>query len=152
MVISDLSMTELVENDFATHKELTDTVALASGFAKRMPLASGQFGISLKKTEGKSIVQAVMELPDCGFYTAYVQRGCPDNPVSPVNSSFRGFVHLTNNNSEYDYQPSSPQGTYGYIVLFDEVGDQYVQYIKNGVAKGWRTVIDALPVYNGEVE
>lgn len=106
---------------------------IAENLYKRMPYGSEEFGIHLTADMNVSILDMVINLPECGFYTCFVQKGCPDNPVGAKNSSFRGFAHLTN------HIPERPgRSAYGYIVLFDHTGTMFVQYIRDGVGQGWK--------------
>jgi len=105
---------------------------------------NGDFAIYLRAEDNISLVDYMFTLEKPGMYTIYAQRGCPDNPVSPVDSSFRGLCHIDlledqskpNTTTEY-------QKMYGWIMLFDQEGKAYVNYIRRSVASGWQCLNDA---------
>lgn len=135
--LDDVCLTELPDENRVTNSELTDVRRHTDAFIERMPYQSGEFGIYLTADQGKSILETVISLPECGFYTVYVNKACPDNPPNELNSSFRGFVHLCNNGSEYDYA-NAEEYIEGWIVLFDNAGNIYTQYINSGIGSGWK--------------
>ena len=100
---------------------------------------TGDFAIYLTSDMNTSLVDYVFTLQKPGMYTIYAQRNCPDNPVSPEDSSFRGICHITQLETE-------TQQLYGWIMLFDQVGNTYVNYIRRSVASGWKTSSDNVKV------
>ena len=99
---------------------------------------NGDFAISLRAKANMSLVDYMFTLKRPGMYTVYAERGCPGNPVSASNSSFRGIAHITQ--LEDTSKPSSAseyQKMYGWIMLFDQDGNTYVNYIRRSVASGW---------------
>lgn len=91
------------------------------------------FGIGLIDRNGPSLIEHIMALKEKGLYTVYVDDGIKDNPISPVpTSAFRGLCHLTNLESA-----DKSKLAYGWVVLFDQEGHAYVNYIRRSVASGW---------------
>ena len=135
--VDDIRLIELADKGLVTNDELTEARAFAEAFAERMPYQTGEFGVRVTVDQNKSVLQKVLELPECGFYTVYVENGCVGSPKE--GTEFRGFAHLTDNKSAYDYTGGN---IHGYIVLFDNRGIMHTQYIKNGEGKGWRSYND----------
>ena len=91
---------------------------------------NGDFAIKLRAAMNTSLVDYMFTLERPGMYTIYAERGCPDNPFSAVNSSFRGICHITQLEKEN-------QQMYGWIMLFDQEGNAYTNYIRRSEASGW---------------
>lgn len=91
------------------------------------------FGICVKAAEGKTLIERMLEKGK-GLYNFWVEKGAPGQPDAVVekNSSCRGLCCLDTYYSD--------AGWYGWIQMFDHDGDMYVQYIRNGEPKGWKTV------------
>lgn len=101
----------------------------------------GDFAINLRASMETSLVDYMFGLQKRGMYTIYAERGCPDNPISEVDSSFRGICHITQ--LEDDTISSGSTGTqkmYGWIMLFDQEANVHVNYIRRSVASGWKTL------------
>lgn len=91
------------------------------------------FGIGLIDRNGPSLIEYVLSLKEKGLYTVYCDEGIKDNPISPVSTSaFRGLCHLTNLENE-----NKTKLAYGWVILFDQEGHAYVNYIRRSVASGW---------------
>lgn len=91
------------------------------------------FGICVKAAEGKTLIERMLEKGK-GLYNFWVEKGAPGQPDAVVekNSSCRGLCCLDTYYSD--------AGWYGWIQMFDHDGDMYVQYIRDGEPKGWKTV------------
>lgn len=96
---------------------------------------NGDFAIRLRASMNKSLVDYVFTLQRPGMYTIYSERGCPDNPISNVDSSFRGICHITQ-------LEEGEQKLYGWIMLFDQEGNTYVNYIRRSTPSGWNNIND----------
>lgn len=91
------------------------------------------FGIGLIDRNGPSLIEHILSLKEKGLYTVYCDEGVKDNPISPVpTSAFRGLCHLTNLENE-----NKTKLAYGWVILFDQEGHAYVNYIRRSVASGW---------------
>ena len=77
------------------------------------------------------IIEKMMET-GLGMYNFWVGKGTPGQPEEVVtkNSSCRGLCC-------YD-TANGTGGKYGWIIMFDHDGDVYVQYSRDGEAKGWK--------------
>jgi len=99
---------------------------------------NGDFAIKLMAAANTSLVDYVFTLERPGMYTVYAERGCPDNPVSPSNSSYRGLCHITQlEDQSIPNATTEYQRLYGWIMLFDQDANVYVNYIRRSVASGW---------------
>lgn len=104
---------------------------------------NGDFAIHLNADANISLVNYMFTLERPGMYTIYAQRGCPDNPVSEVDSSFRGICHISQlEDSSVTNAETGSQKMYGWIMLFDQEGKAYVNYIRRSVASGWQCLND----------
>lgn len=101
-----------------------------------MPTSGHLFGIYLEAAENKTLVEKMMET-GLGMYNFWVGKGAPGQPAEVVakNSSCRGLCC-------YD-TANGTGGKYGWILMIDQNGDFYVQYIRNGVAQGWKSFVTA---------
>lgn len=106
-------------------------------FASEDVSATGHlFGIFLEAKENKTLVEKMMET-GLGMYNFWVGKGSPGQPDEVVakNSSCRGICCYDTNNASGN--------KYGWILMIDQDGDFYVQYIRSGVAKGWKRFVTA---------
>lgn len=106
-------------------------------FASEDAPASGHlFGIYLEAAENKTLVEKIMET-GLGMYNFWVGKGAPGQPAEVVakNSSCRGLCC-------YD-TANGTGGKYGWILMIDQDGDFYVQYIRNAIPQGWNKLINA---------
>ena len=89
------------------------------------------FGLMVDSTDGKTLIEAMYEKGK-GMYNFHVEKGSPGLPEAVVekNSSCRGICCV---------DTLKPTGWYGWIIMFDQDGDMYVQYIRNSEPKGWKT-------------
>lgn len=102
----------------------------------------GDFAIYLTADKNMSLVDYMFTLEKPGMYTIYAQRGCPDNPVSEVNSSFRGICHISQLENDTPNGETGTQKLYGWIMLFDQEANTYVNYIRRSEASGWSNLND----------
>ena len=93
------------------------------------------FGLMVDSTDGKTLIEAMYEKGK-GMYNFHVEKGSPGLPDAVVekNSSCRGICCV---------DTLKPTGWYGWIIMFDQDGDMYVQYIRNSEPKGWKSPIMA---------
>ena len=103
---------------------------------------NGDFAIYLTADKNISLVDYMFTLNRPGMYTIYAQRGCPDNPVSASNSSFRGICHITQLESDVANPETGTTKMYGWIMLFDQDGNAHINYIRRSVASGWKLLND----------
>lgn len=101
-----------------------------------MPSSGHLFGIYLEAKENKTLVEKMMET-GLGMYNFWIGKGAPGQPDEVVakNSSCRGLCC-------YD-TANGIGGKYGWILMIDQDGDFYVQYIRNGIAQGWKSFVTA---------
>lgn len=93
------------------------------------------FGLMVDSIDGKTLIEAMYEKGK-GMYNFHVEKGSPGLPDAVVekNSSCRGICCV---------DTLKPTGWYGWIIMFDQDGDMYVQYIRNSEPKGWKSPIMA---------
>ena len=106
-------------------------------FASEDAPATGHlFGIYLEAKENKTLIKKMMET-GLGIYNFWVGKGAPGQPDEVVakNSSCRGLCC-------YD-TANGTGGKYGWILMVDQDGDFYTQYIRNGVGQGWKSYVTA---------
>lgn len=93
-------------------------------------------GLYIEAKDNKSLIDVMME-KGLGMYNFWIEKGAPGQPAEVVakNSSCRGLCC-------YD-TANGTGGKYGWILMIDQDGDVYSQYIRNGVAKGWKNLTSA---------
>lgn len=129
--------------------KIDDSVTELKQIIKDLPVnllfdENGSFAIRLTADMNTSIVDACMAVEKPGMYTIYAQRGCPDNPASPVDSSFRGICHIDPLADPENPNPTTgTQLLYGWIMMFDQEAKAYVNYIRRSEASGWQCLNDA---------
>jgi hypothetical protein len=85
-----------------------------------------------------SVADKMLAVTRPGVYTFYAERGCPGNPVSVSNSSFRGIAHITQiEDQSVSSGITGHQLAYGWMMMFDQDANVYVNYIRRSVASGW---------------
>ena len=96
------------------------------------------FGLMVDSKDNKTLVQAMLEKGKVGMYNFHIEKGCPGQPAEVVanNSSCRGICCVDTYRSDSNW--------YGWILMFDQTGETYVQYIRNAVPQGWRKVATTL--------
>lgn len=94
------------------------------------------FGLMVDSKENKTLVQAMLEKGKVGMYNFHIEKGCPGQPEEVVakNSSCRGVCCVDTYRSDSNW--------YGWILMFDQDGDTYVQYIRNAVPQGWKKIVN----------
>lgn len=94
------------------------------------------FGIFLEAKENKTLVEKMMET-GLGMYNFWVGKGTLGQPDEVVakNSSCRGICCYDTNNVGGN--------KYGWILMVDQDGDFYVQYIRSGKPQGWKSFVTA---------
>lgn len=122
---------------FATKDFVTDAIADASP-VKDVYGDAHTFGLMVDSTDNKTLVQAMLEKGKVGMYNFHIEKGCPGQPaeVTAKNSSCRGIACVDTYRSDTNW--------YGWIVMLDQDGEMYVQYIRNAQPKGWRKVTTTL--------
>ena len=105
----------------------------------RLLSETGDCTIKLSAKQNISVTDyLITKYNKLGMFTIYAERGCPDNPVSKSDSSFRGFGHITQiEDPSVTSGITGHQMMYGWVVLFDQDGNIYVNYIRRSVASGW---------------
>lgn len=101
---------------------------------------NGDFAINLSAAMETSVIDYMFTLERPGMYTIYAERGCPDNPFSAVDSSFRGICHITQLENDNPSDITGNQKMYGWIMLFDQEGNAHTNYIRRSVASGWKSL------------
>ena len=91
-----------------------------------------QFGIALNKGDTRTLPEAMLE-KGIGLYTFWIHKSNQSLPSEALakNSSCRGLCCV---------DTVKPTGWYGWILLIDQDGDSYVQYIRNAEPKGWKAL------------
>lgn len=120
MAVLQADMTELATNP------------VLNMFAAQAP-DNHQMGLYIEAKENKSLVEAMME-KGLGMYNFWIEKGAPNQPdaVTEKNSSCRGLCCVDTYRSETNW--------YGWIMMFDQDGDVYMQYIRNAEPKGWKQI------------
>ena len=91
-----------------------------------------QFGIALNKGDNRTLPEAMLE-KGIGLYNFWIHKSNTSLPteVFAKNSSCRGLCCVDTVKST---------GWYGWILLVDQDGDAYVQYIRNAEPQGWKNL------------
>lgn len=89
-----------------------------------------QFGIALNKGDERTLPE-VMLSKGVGMYNFWIHKSNPSLPAEAIekNSSCRGLCCV---------DTVKDTGWYGWILLFDQDGEVYSQYIRNSEPKGWK--------------
>lgn len=92
------------------------------------------FGLMVKTSDNKTLIQAMLEKGKVGIYNFHIEKGCPGQPEEVVakNSSCRGIACVDTYRSDSNW--------YGWIIMIDHDGDTYIQYIRDAEPKGWKKV------------
>lgn len=116
--------------------ELLEHPVFKSFGSEDMPAEGHLFGIFLEAKENKSLVEKMMET-GMGMYNFWVGKGAPGQPEEVVakNSSCRGLCCYDTNNVSGN--------KYGWILMVDQDGDFYTQYIRSGKPQGWKSLVSA---------
>ena len=93
------------------------------------------FGLMVDSTDNKTLVEAMLEKGKVGMYNFHVEKGSPGLPdeVTEKNSSCRGIACVDTYRSDTNW--------YGWILMFDQDGEVYAQYIRNAEPKGWKKLM-----------
>lgn len=93
------------------------------------------FGLMVDSTDNKTLIEAMLEKGKVGMYNFHVEKGSPGLPdeVTEKNSSCRGIACVDTYRSDTNW--------YGWILMFDQDGDVYAQYIRNAEPKGWKKLM-----------
>ena len=93
-----------------------------------------QFGIALNKGDTRTLPEAMLE-KGIGMYSFWIHKSNQSLPTEALakNSSCRGLCCV---------DTVKPTGWYGWIILVDQDGDSYVQYIRNSNPQGWKALVD----------
>lgn len=97
------------------------------------------FGFSI--STGASLISAILNKNETGFYSAYVSSSASDCPHP--SESCRGFVLITNKKT------TSSNNLYAMIWLLAADDTFYTGYIKNGVFSGWEEMAKDSEVVKG---
>lgn len=91
-----------------------------------------KFGIALNKGDTRTLPEAMLE-KGVGLYNFWVHKSNTSLPAEAFakNSSCRGLCCV---------DTVKTTGWYGWILLIDQDGDFYVQYIRNSVPQGWKAM------------
>ena len=124
--------------------KIDSTADLLRGEFKNLPVnrllsETGDCTIKIYAEQNISVIDyLITKYNTLGMFSIYAERGCPDNPVSKSDSSFRGFGHITQiEDASVTSGVTGHQLMYGWVVLFDQDGNIYVNYIRRSVASGW---------------
>lgn len=103
----------------------------------------GDFAIYVMAKDNTSVVDRMFTVERPGMYTFYAERGCPGNPVSVSNSSFRGIAHISQLEDESIHsEATGTQKLYGWMMMFDQDANAYVNYIRRSTPSGWVVLND----------
>lgn len=91
------------------------------------------FGLMVDSDENRTLIEAMLAKGK-GMYNFHVEKGSPGLPDAVVakNSSCRGICCVDTYRSDTNW--------YGWILMYDQDGDVYTQYIRNAEPKGWKQV------------
>ena len=119
---------------YATENYVDEAIKTATHMDKDYGEAH-MFGLMVDSTDGKTLIEAMYEKGK-GMYNFHIEKGSPGLPDAVVekNSSCRGICCV---------DTLKPTGWYGWIIMFDQDGDMYVQYIRNSEPKGWKSPLMA---------
>lgn len=94
-----------------------------------------KFGIALNNGDTRTLPEAMLE-KGVGMYNFWVHKSNQSLPEEAFakNSSCRGLCCV---------DTVKTTGWYGWIILFDQDGEMYVQYIRNSVPKGWKKSVSS---------
>lgn len=89
------------------------------------------FGLMVKAEENRTLIDAMLTKGK-GMYNFHVEKGSPGLPDAVVekNSSCRGICCIDTYRSDINW--------YGWILMYDQDGETYTQYIRNAEPKGWK--------------
>lgn len=89
-----------------------------------------KFGIALNQGDSRTLPEAMLE-KGVGLYNFWIHKSNQSLPTKALekNSSCRGLCCV---------DTVKDTGWYGWILLFDQDGDVYSQYIRNSTPKGWK--------------
>lgn len=85
--------------------------------------------ISLKTSEGLSIIDKLKTIKERGLYTLFVQSGCKDNPEQ-ANGSLSGMAHVRLTEDEADY-------VHAWIMLVDQNGVMFTRNVADDGDDEW---------------
>ena len=93
------------------------------------------FGLMVDSSDNKTLIEAMLEKGKVGMYNFHIEKGCPGQPEEVVakNSSCRGIACVDTYRSDSNW--------YGWIIMMDQDGDMYTQYIRNAEPKGWKKLL-----------
>lgn len=117
----------------ASEKYVDEAIALANP-VKDIYGDAHAFGLMVDSKDGKTLVEAMLEKGKVGMYNFHIEKGCPGQPEEVIakNSSCRGVACVDTYRSDENW--------YGWILMFDQDGDTYVQYIRNAIPQGWKNL------------
>ena len=120
-------------NGLASEKYVDDAIKVATHMDKDYG-EEHMFGLMVDSTDGKTLIEAMYEKGK-GMYNFHVEKGSPGLPDAVVekNSSCRGICCV---------DTLKPTGWYGWIIMFDQDGDMYIQYIRYSEPKGWEALVN----------
>lgn len=96
----------------------------------------GDFSIRLNPEDSVSVTDAVKQLSKNGIYTIFSDEGVIDNPVAEnPEDSFKGLCHISQG-------IENGANVYAWILLFDNHGHAYTNYIRNNKPSGWNHLLD----------
>lgn len=89
-----------------------------------------KFGIALNSGDTRTLPEAMLE-KGVGMYNFWIHKSNASLPEKVINkkSSCRGLCCV---------DTVKETGWYGWILLFDQDGEVYSQYIRNSEPKGWK--------------
>ena len=103
------------------------------------PMNSGTYSdpYGVKVASGASLIETVLAMATPGVYTVYMNRSATDVPeaAAAASSSLRGLLILSQINKHY-----------AVVMMVDQLGNFYVQYIQNDVGGGWKQMPDSSAV------
>ena len=116
--------------------ELIKSVPVMKMFAEDADIMASnpgsQFGIALNKGDNRTLPEAMLE-KGIGLYNFWIHKSNSSLPTEAFakNSSCRGLCCVDTVKST---------GWYGWILLVDQDGDAYIQYIRNAEPQGWKNL------------
>ena len=128
-----VNQTGIADQGLAT-EEYVDNAIEAINPVKDIYGDAHAFGLMVDSTDNKTLIQAMLEKGKAGMYNFHVENGSPGQPEEVVakNSSCRGIACVDTYRSDSNW--------YGWILMFDQDGDVYTQYIRDAEPKGWKKV------------
>lgn len=132
---SAINSIEIPSVDGLASEEYVDNAIADANPVKDIYGDAHAFGLMVDSSDNTTLVDAMLAKGKVGMYNFHVEKGSPGQPEEVVakNSSCRGIACVDTYRSDTNW--------YGWIIMFDQDGDMYTQYIRNAEPKGWKKLL-----------